>query len=279
MVNKVIVTAVIVSKNREDLVRRLIKNLFSIGYKGLEIIVVDDFSDKPYALKGVKIIRNNKSMRAPSSRNTGIKNAKGKYIIILDDDLEIISRNFITKSISILQSDSEIGAVIPAKIDNYGKNRIEYSVCRESFFSKNLIKIKSKRGFVKFGAMAYVSYTKLLQELKYDPMFGIHKGHSFREESDIQLRMRKKGYRLFYEPSLKVIHHINHTGGQNQDMSDKIYWFAFNHVIYLRKHHSLWPLNMLAYSFVMLGYCIKYGLRYTGKAALGMVGGSMEKFK
>ncbi|MCF7861933.1 glycosyltransferase [Candidatus Woesearchaeota archaeon] len=273
------ITAVIVSKNREKQVKKLVKNLRSQDLKNIEIIIIDDFSDKPYKILGVKLIRNQKPMRAPASRNIGIRAVKGKYILMLDDDLEIKSKNFISKSIELLQSNPKIGAVIPTKIDDYGKSQIEYSVCRETFFSKNIVHTEAKRGFVDFGAMVYVSYTTLLQELQYDPMFGIYKGHSFREESDIQLRIRKKGYRLFFEPTIKVVHKISPQGGQKQNMSDKIYWFAFNHIIYLRKHHRLWPMNMVAYSIVMLGYCIKYGITYLPSALLGLAHGAMEKFK
>ena len=91
------ISVIISSYNRYDLLLNAIESVKNQTYRDIEIIVVDDGStDKRYknSINGVKIMHlDNKNSRNvlgfPSCgyvRNFGFKIAKGKYIAILDDD-------------------------------------------------------------------------------------------------------------------------------------------------------------------------------------------------
>lgn len=87
-----LVTAVITTHNRQDLLVRAVKSVLSQTYKNLELIVVDDASDeradellKEFNLKYIYIPKE-ESKGGNHARNTGILAAKGEYIAFLDDD-------------------------------------------------------------------------------------------------------------------------------------------------------------------------------------------------
>ncbi|MCX5705963.1 MAG: glycosyltransferase [Candidatus Omnitrophica bacterium] len=87
-----LVSCVITTKDRSELVIRAVKSVLGQSYRNIEIILVDD-SDERGACEGVlrlggevKYIKNEKSHGACYSRNLGLSEAKGDFIAFLDDD-------------------------------------------------------------------------------------------------------------------------------------------------------------------------------------------------
>jgi len=89
------VSVVITSYNRPDILGRAIRSVLAQTYKDFEIIVVDDCSD--YDMRKVTdnfkdypihYIRHKKNKGGAAARNTGTSLARGKYVAFLDDDDE-----------------------------------------------------------------------------------------------------------------------------------------------------------------------------------------------
>jgi len=91
-----LVSAVITTKNRADLLPRALESVHRQSYPNLEIVVVDDGSTdgttevlREYAAKySIILIRNENSQGACRARNQGIAAAGGDFIAGLDDDDE-----------------------------------------------------------------------------------------------------------------------------------------------------------------------------------------------
>jgi len=93
--SKTLVSAIIPTHNRADLLERAIESVLDQTWENLELVIVDDASDDktPQFLKSLsdqhknlKVIRNQESKGAAASRNIAIQNAKGDFIAGLDDD-------------------------------------------------------------------------------------------------------------------------------------------------------------------------------------------------
>jgi len=91
----VLVTAVVTTYNRPQLVRRAIRSVVAQTYEPLEIIVVEDGSDSGLEawlqgeeLSHVRYVRHRENRGLAAARNTGLKLASGEYIAYLDDDDE-----------------------------------------------------------------------------------------------------------------------------------------------------------------------------------------------
>jgi glycosyltransferase involved in cell wall biosynthesis len=87
-----LVTAIITTHDRLQLLKRAIESVKKQTYQNLELIVVDDWSSdgtKEYCesqdFKYIYIPRE-ESKGGNYARNLGIKNAKGEYVAFLDDD-------------------------------------------------------------------------------------------------------------------------------------------------------------------------------------------------
>lgn len=120
---KPLVTVIIPTHNRPELVRRAVESVQKQTYPNIEIIVVDDASkiDIRKSLKSdtnIRVLRNKKNKGGCFSRNWGIREAKGNYINFLDDD-DILYPEKIKKQITcfINSVDSDLGMVTAHALD------------------------------------------------------------------------------------------------------------------------------------------------------------------
>jgi glycosyltransferase involved in cell wall biosynthesis len=93
IVEKSLISVIIPTYNRADLISRAIASVREQVYQNLEIIVVDDASDddivqviKQINDSRIKYIRHQTNLGGSEARNTGIKQAQGEYVAFLDSD-------------------------------------------------------------------------------------------------------------------------------------------------------------------------------------------------
>ena len=115
---KPIVSIIIPVYNREKHLHETLSYVSAIQYSNLEVIIVDDGSTdnskqiaNEFVLKSSNtslILQTNQGVSA--ARNTGIAQAKGKYILPLDSD-DIIYDNFIDEAVRIMENDDQVKVV------------------------------------------------------------------------------------------------------------------------------------------------------------------------
>jgi len=91
--NNPLVSVIIPSKNRPELLQYTIESVFAQTFQNFEIIVIDDGSNVPLApllhkrfADQIVCLRNEYSCGAPAARNAGLKYARGYFVAFLDDD-------------------------------------------------------------------------------------------------------------------------------------------------------------------------------------------------
>lgn len=88
-----LVSIVVTTKNEEKNIEKLLSNIRNQTYKDIEIIVVDNNSTD----RTVKVARKftnmvyDKGPERSAQRNFGVRKAKGKYVLIVDADMELSS--------------------------------------------------------------------------------------------------------------------------------------------------------------------------------------------
>ena len=125
------VSAIITTHNRRDLVQRAIQSVKNQTYKDMEIIVVDDASDdgteqilrKVEGINYIKIEKQN-SRGGNHARNVGISLSKGDYIAFLDDDDEWLPTK-IEKQLTAFDSE-KVGMVYCDLYVDVGKRLLNY---------------------------------------------------------------------------------------------------------------------------------------------------------
>ena len=94
MNENILFTVVIPTYNRGALIVNTLETVFNQSYRNFEIIVVDNYSTdntdeilKPFADKGlIRYIKHDKNYERAKSRNTGMQNANGDLLTLLDSD-------------------------------------------------------------------------------------------------------------------------------------------------------------------------------------------------
>lgn len=129
---KPLVSIVIPSYNSMSLIKSCLENILHITYQPLEIIIVDDGStdgsdtyieDQTKTYSHLKLIRNNKNSGPSFTRNNGIKHAQGKYIALLETDMEV-EPNWLEPLVTELEDNLELGAVQSKVLDLYQRDVI-----------------------------------------------------------------------------------------------------------------------------------------------------------
>lgn len=107
-----LVSVIITTYNRANLVPRAIKSVLGQTYDDLEVIVVDDASADDtgsvinnFEDERLAYVRHDENRHLSAARNTGINRADGDYVAFLDDDDEWRPRK-LEKQVSLLESAS-----------------------------------------------------------------------------------------------------------------------------------------------------------------------------
>lgn len=146
--------------NVEDYIEECIDSLINIPIEDMEILVIDDGSldnsiniVKKYTDTRIKIIHQ-KNGGLSSARNTGLKNANGKYILFVDSDDYIINQSSISNMIELAE-DNKCDILIGngyRKFENGEQIQIRRPECiynKEVYSSEEYLKtILAHRSFV-----------------------------------------------------------------------------------------------------------------------------------
>lgn len=87
-------TVVLTTQNRPELAERALASALAVDVPGREVVVVDDGSDEPYPESrddAVRVVRNSTPQGANKARNSGLAQARGRWICFLDDDDELVA--------------------------------------------------------------------------------------------------------------------------------------------------------------------------------------------
>lgn len=114
MINKPLVSIIVPVYNVESWLNKCIDSLIVQSYKNIEILLINDGSTDGSGkicdgyLNKSDIIRvfNNENKGLSYSRNFGIRNSTGKYIMFVDSDDFIIDINIVEKFVEILEREN-----------------------------------------------------------------------------------------------------------------------------------------------------------------------------
>ena len=264
MNEKPLVSVIIVNYNGRPLLEQCLSSLMKIDYPKFEIILVDNNSTDD-SLEFVKnnfssviIIKLDKNYGFAYPNNVGAKNAKGDFLLFLNNDT-IVDPQFMTELVKVMQKDDKIaicqslllkpdGAVDSAGdfVDKYGR----------AFNSKKIPNYTSPILSAR-GACMLVKKEVFYELGKFDEKFFV----SF-EDIDIGWRAWIYGYKVVIVPKSVVYHY---GGGTISTMSKEIQFHGAKNTLTLR-------ITNLELSFLVKGIFVlavtTFIQRLTGRKVL-----------
>jgi len=260
----VLVSVIIPTYNRAHLFEKSLWSILSQSYEHIEVIVVNDGSSD-YTLevgkmlrkkdRRIKIILNKRHLGLPKSRNIGLQHAHGKLVFFSEDDL-ILSRNTIKILVDTylkLSPKLKIGAISPRLVlTSRSKSYVQIPEFRYVVGLSNALTGEFCRNYDILSDRVllaqHIPATSLIPKCVFNDIGIYYTGYKFnyiREESDLYLRMIKKGYNLLYQPEAVAFHATGFHGGCTvENILMRNLANMHNHLVYLIRGYGMKALPM-----------------------------------
>jgi len=240
-----ITTSIIIpTYKRKESLRKLLRTLRGIVKADEEVIVVEQAGSKEDLIQFFKNWKTPRfryyNLTHPSmtkARNLGASHAKGRYLVFFDDDV-IVHKLCISNIVKPFIEDS-VGAVAGRVIEPHKK--IEK---QNTYVGRITLLGKFTDGFsstVKQDVDTVMGCNFSVRKDIYEKIGGSDEkftGNAIREESDLSLRIKEKGYRIVFEPTAMVTHLRIQTGGARKTEGRLSWYFHFfsNETYFILKH-------------------------------------------
>lgn len=280
-----LVTVIVLNWNRKTLLKRCIDSLKAQTYRPLEIILVDNGSHdgSPDYIREhfpeVRLLVNEKNLGFCGGNNVGLREAKGDYIALMNNDA-VMEPECIAEMVRSIEKGKDIGAVAtkilledkPTHLDaagigicldglSIGRGRMEeasqYNEEAEVFFVSDCVSLYRKEMIADIGL--------------YDDDF-----FAYAEETDMGWRARLKGWRTLYNPKAVATHSHSSTLGSYSPF--KVFLVERNRVwVAIKNLPLVYLVKGLGYTFSRYFYQA-YSV-FAGKGAAGEFVKTMPKWQ
>jgi len=221
-----LISIIIPTRNKAELVRQCLDSVIdNSSYKNYEIVLIDNRSDEEsfqeviqiFSLKPnlkFKVIQANIDFNFSALINLGVENSKGELIVLLNNDVQLITPNWIEQMASFAQQ-KHVGAVGTKLL--YPDNTIQHAgiILDEKCISKHVFVGKEEYEMVNADAinttrnyLAVTAACLMISRDKFYEVGGFDLGFEVEyNDIDFCLKLYEKGYYNVYIPSVKIYHY------------------------------------------------------------------------
>lgn len=219
MSKKSLISVIIPTHNRANLLKKAIKSVLVQTFQNFEMIVADDSStdDTKKVVKGfkdkrIKYFLKKRFPNTPAAtRNDGIKKAKGKYIAFLDDDDEWLPKK-LEIQLRYFKENPKVGLIHTKYYDVYNGKKIEKKDigCSTVMIKKECI---DKYGFFDEKLICaedrdlWMRIMKKYEKIFINEVLVVHKIHKKQVSSNIKAKIKSEEY--FIEKYYKELEEKN----------------------------------------------------------------------
>ena len=252
-----IISVVSVNFNQPEATKAFLLSLKNNCSLNLEIILVDNASNDNFEkdfkeiIPNLNFIRNKTNIGFAGGNNLGISQAKGNYILLLNNDTEIV-KGSIETLVNELKSDENIGLLSPLILYYDDKKIIQYA----GFTPLNYLTARNKQ------LGLYKKNTGQFDNLSYQTGY-CHGAAVICRKADLdKAGLMDESYFLYYEELdwcekfKRIGKTINFTGktyiyhkesiSVGKESAIKTYFMTRNRMLFIRKNTSL--INTLLFS-------------------------------
>lgn len=245
-----LVSIIIPNKDQSEALKKCLDSIREkTSYRNYEIIIVENNSEEPetfafykkIAGEKIKIVTWEGEFNYSAINNFGVRHARGDYLLLLNNDVEIINGDWLTEMLSHCQR-KEVG-IVGAKL-YYPDNTIQHAgiiigiggVAGSVFvglpraFSGYLHKAS-----IQLDLSAVTAACMLVKRSVFEQVDGLEEKLKVAfNDVDFCLRVREKGYLVVYDPYAELYHYESKTRGA-EDTKEKIRRFQ-TEIEYMRSH-------------------------------------------
>lgn len=241
--------------HREDLKRCVDSIREKTAYGNYEIIVIENNSSEAETFRfygelekdsRVRVITREGSFNYSAVNNAGFREAKGEYILLLNNDTEVINGGWLREMLMYAQRE-DVGAV-GAKL-YYPDGTIQHAGIGVGI---KMLAGHLHRGFAGddpgyYGRLCYAQDVSavtaacmMIPRRVYEAVGGLDESFSLVfNDVDLCLRIREAGYLIVWTPWAELIHYESKSRGPDEDTPAKKRFFIRETNRFLRRWHRV----------------------------------------
>ncbi len=250
-----LVSVIVPTYGRDEVLCDTLQGLLGQDYPRYEVIVVSQATAHAESTRRF-LAKHQDRIRAlwlerpslPKARNVGILEARGEFILFVDDDV-IPSSSLISGHIAAYGDPSIVGVagqvLSPdrATVPTTEVGRLDKLTNVTWNFNSHL------RTYVDYANGANMSFrrSRIVDAGLFEPAFG---GSAFYEDADLSLRVQHPNAQIVFEPRASLIHLEAPRGGcGNRNRTPRwYYWYMHNSMLVALRHRNRFnPLDVLLF--------------------------------
>ncbi len=251
-----LVSLIILTKNSPHLIKQCVESIFEkTSYKNFEIIIIDNGSDDLETLRyldslgsnpSIQVIRDARPFNFSALNNAAVQHANGELIALLNDDIEVISEEWLSEMVSIALQPG-VG-VVGAKLWYPHKTLQHGGVILGLGGVAGHVKDGNKHLDIIRGYSAVTFACVVLRKELWDELDGLDEKNLSIAFNDVDfcLRVRDAGYRNVWTPYAELFHHESASRG-TEDTIEKQQRFS-KEVEYMKQRWGSILMNDPAYN-------------------------------
>lgn len=269
-----LVSIITVNYNQAGVTCEFLESIQKITYPNYEVIVVDnaspteDPSSIPENYPFIKFIQSDVNLGFAGGNNLGVRESKGEYLLFINNDTEV-EPDFLQPMIEKFQTDEQIGMMSPKIRFHHTPDTIQYAgytpmspfTMRQHLIGYRQVdkgQFDEPRFTYSIHGAAMMIPRSVIEEVGM--MTEVY--FLYYEEHDWCARVKKAGYKVFYQPKSLVFHKESISTGKESPL--KIYYISRNRIVYARRNSSGLTLlinflyfNLISFPKAVLKYLLQ----------------------
>lgn len=280
------ISVIVLNWNTRQLLRKCIASVYgTVSPIDIEVIVVDNNSSDGSAdmvaesFPDATLIRNSKNIGFSAGNNLAIRQASGRYILLLNPDAELLPGS-VQAMFDFAESHPDAAVIGPKLLNTDGslqKNgRMFPTFAREMLHITKIYRLapgwfnrKYEWGRADFDAATEVDEVSgacmLVRRAAIDKAGMLdERFFMYYEEVDWCLRIKKAGCKVWYLPEAQTVHHVSQSADQT-GIKKNIFAYRSQYRYFLKHHGALQAVLLrLASSLILALMKIKRGAAAKG---------------
>jgi GT2 family glycosyltransferase len=242
------VSIVSVNYDQPEVTCEMLETLRKVTYPNFETLIVDNASPStsPAIIKQkypeVQLIISEKNLGFAGGNNIALKQAKGDYVLLLNNDTEV-KPDFLESLVELMESDKKIGIVSSKILYFYEDNVIQYAGASPI----NPITSRGRHyGYKEIdnGQLDEVTETAyphgacmMIRKSVLEELGLLYEGYFlYYEELDFAERVKRAGYKIYFQPNSSILHKESISTGKNSPL--KTYYMNRNRLLFVRRNST-----------------------------------------
>lgn len=241
-----LVSIVSINYDQPEVTCEMLESLRKVTYPNFETLIVDNGSPtkSPDIIREnypeVQLIISEKNLGFAGGNNIALKQAKGDYVLLLNNDTEV-RPDFLDSLVDLIESDEKIGIVSSKILYFYEDNVIQYAGTSpiNPITSRGRHYGNKEIDNGQFNEVTETYYPHgacmMIRKNVLDELGLLYEGYFlYYEEYDFTERVRQAGYKIYFQPNSSIRHKESISTGKNSTL--KTYYMNRNRLLFLRRN-------------------------------------------